>query len=256
MQFFVLLRRTSALAIAVILFAATPVQVNAFDDGERKQIETIIRDYLLANPEIMVEVQQALEARQEVEREAAVAAALTSMETEIYTSPNQIEIGPEDASITVVEFFDYNCGFCRRAMDDMTKFLETDPDIRFVLKEFPVLGEASLEAHRISLAVNTLKPEIAAEFHVALMEHEGRKDGPVAANLAIAMGVDEAALTAEIEKPYIVEAIRETYNIADALGITGTPSYVIGDEVVFGAVGFDRLAERVAAVRECGKATC
>lgn len=220
----------------------------AFDDAEKTEIEGIIREYLLKNPEIMIEVQQALEARREAETAALQKQTLAQMKEAIYNSQHQIEIGDPNAPITVVEFYDYNCGFCQRALADMNRFLEEDKNVRFVLKEFPVLGEASLNAHRVSLAFTQLMPEKAAEFHTKLLQQRGRKSGEVAAALAAEYGVDPVALKAETEKPYIMEAIQEVYRMADGLGITGTPSYVIGDQVVFGAVGYAQLKEKIAEI--------
>lgn len=231
-------------------------QPAAADSLDRAQVETIVREYLLENPTVMLEVQQALEVRQREEREEAQRVALNERKDIIFSSEHQLEIGNPDAPITIVEFFDYNCGFCQRALADMNRFVEEDKDVRFVMKEFPVLGEASLDAHKVSLAFNQLMPEKVEEFHVALMGAPGRKDGDMALQLAMQLGVDEAAMKAEIDKPYILDAIKEVYGLADALGITGTPSYVIGDEVVFGAVGFDQLNAKVTAMKECGKASC
>lgn len=223
---------------------------------ERADVEKIVREYLLENPETLVEVQQALEKKQDEERALAQQVALTENKDKIFGSEYQVEIGDPNAPITIVEFFDYNCGFCQRALGDMQKFVEEDKDIRFILKEFPVLGEASLDAHKVSLAFSKLMPEKAAEFHTVLLNAPGRKDGTMALELAVELGADREAMTEEIEKPYILEAIREVYAMADSLGITGTPSYVVGDEVVFGAVGHAALNTKVAAIKECGKATC
>lgn len=231
-------------------------QAGATTPLTRSDVEAIIRDYLLTNPELMLDVQRALEARQHEERVASQKKALSEKREAIFSSDNQIEIGNPDASITIVEFFDYNCGYCQRALSDMTKFIESDPDVRFVLKEFPVLGEASLEAHKVSLAFSRLHPEKAAEFHISLLEAQGRKDGEVALSLAERLGADPDAIRSEMEKPFVNSTIREVYELADDLGISGTPSYVVGDEVVFGAVGFASLNKKVAAIKECGTATC
>ncbi len=244
-----------ALFAATSLFAATGVAA-AFEPAERAEIETIIREYLIANPEVMVEVQKSLESKRAAQQVAAQAKTLSDMKDVIFNSKNQIEIGAKDAPITVVEFFDYNCGYCQRALADMTAMMEADKGIRFILKEFPVLGEPSLEAHKVTLAFNRLMPEKAGELHTKLLSAEGRKDGNVALAMALSMGADEAALKAEMEKPEILEAIKEVYAMADGLGISGTPSYVIGDEVVFGAVGLEQLNQRVANIRQCGKAVC
>jgi protein-disulfide isomerase len=223
---------------------------------QRDDVETIVHDYLLANPKIMMEVQTALEQIQQEERAVAQKAALSENKEKIFGSKYQVEIGKTDAPITIVEFYDYNCTFCQRALGDMIKFVDEDPQVKFILKEFPVLGEASLDAHKVSLAFSHLMPEKTAEFHTTLLGASGRKDGNVAMDLAVKLGADKDQMVEEMKKPYILEAIKEVYGLADSLGITGTPSYVIGDEVVFGAVGHDSLNSKVAAIKECGKATC
>lgn len=243
-------------AAAVAGLSMMPAKAPALEASDKPEIEKIIKDYLLANPEILIEMQRALEAKQDELRAASQARTLSEQKERIYSSEHQVEIGAKDAAITIVEFFDYNCGFCHRALADMMRFVENDKDVRFILKEFPVLGEPSLEAHKVSLAFNRLLPEKAAQFHTELLNAEGRKDGAVAMALAVKLGADEAALKAEIEKPEIMQAIREVYELADGLGITGTPSYVVGDQVVFGAVGYDQLNTRVANIRDCGKAVC
>jgi protein-disulfide isomerase len=155
-----------------------------------------------------------------------------------------------------VEFFDYNCGFCQRALDDMNRLIEGGSKIRFVLKEFPVLGEESVQASRVSIAFNRLMPLKAAEFHRALLGAPGRKDGQMALDLAVKLGANIDALKAEAEKPDVSSVISEAYRLGDGLGISGTPSYVIGDEIVFGAVGFDSLSQKVANLGTCGKTIC
>jgi protein-disulfide isomerase len=223
---------------------------------ERDDVEAIVHDYLLANPKIMMDMQAELEKIQQEERAVAQKAALSENKEMIFGSDYQVEIGNADAPITIVEFFDYNCGFCQRALGDMMKFVDEDPQVKFILKEFPVLGEASLDAHKASLAFSHLMPAKAAEFHTSLLGAPGRKDGSVAMDLAIQLGADKTQMIEEMKKPYILGAIKEVYGLADSLGITGTPSYVVGDEVVFGAVGHDSLNAKVAAIKECGKATC
>jgi protein-disulfide isomerase len=251
------LAHCAGLLIASSMLAmVAPGNLAAADGVEKAEIEKIVREYLLANPEIMVEMQKALEEKREAEQTAQQAKTLADMKEIIFNSPNQIVIGAKDAPVTIVEFFDYNCGYCQRAMSDMTKIVEAEKDVRFILKEFPVLGEPSLEAHRVTLAFNRLMPQKAAELHLKLLGAEGRKNGEVAMAMALEMGADEAALKAEMEKPEILAAIKEVYAMADGLGINGTPSYIVGDEVVFGAVGLDQLNTRVANMRQCGKTVC
>lgn len=242
------LTKSKAVLVLISLafsFFGLPDPSLALDSKDKSEVETIIRDYLLKNPEIFIEVQQALEAKQKLETANAQKRTLIEKHDLIYNSKHQMEIGNPDAPITVVEFFDYNCGFCQRALADMNRFVKDDDNVRFVLKEFPVLGEASVEAHRVSLAFNTIMPEKIEEFHTGLLGKRGRKDGKIAVELAVSLGADQANLIAEMEKPYIVAAMREVYELADGLAITGTPSYIIGDQVIFGAVGYDRLKEKI-----------
>ncbi len=227
---------------------------------DRPAVEQIIREYLMENPEIMLEVQDALEAKQRELQAAQQVATLQERKDAIYDSEHQMIIGDPAAPVTIVEFFDYNCGFCRRALDDMDRIVSGNPDVKFVMKEFPVLGEASLDAHRISLSLIRLYPELYDQFHRQLMSFDGRKDSDSALAIAAGLGADTGRLTEESAKPEIMTAIREVYELADGLGITGTPSYIIGEEVVFGAVGYDRIMPKVATLRtnlgECGKAVC
>jgi protein-disulfide isomerase len=249
---------TKSLRLAAVLGAAIlamPSPSPAMDANQRSEIEKIVREYLLANPGIILEMRDALEARKRVEQEEKQKLTLAAEKDALYKSANQIAIGAVDAPVTVVEFFDYNCGFCQRALDDMNRLVKAG-NVRFILKEFPVLGEESVEAARISIAFNRLMPMKAAEFHRLLLGAPGRKDGKIALEVAKSLGADTAKLKAESEKDDVVAAIQESYRLGDGLAITGTPSYVLGDEVVFGAVGFDALGKKVANLASCGKTLC
>lgn len=215
-----------------------------------------IRSYLLENPEIMLEVQQAFEAKQRAEQAASARKALEENRETIFASANQGVIGNPDGDVTVVEFFDYNCGFCQRAMADMNKLLDSDENLKFVMKELPILSEGSVEAARISTAVYRLFPDKYEEFHNELLSLQGQKDGARAEKVATEMGLDIAALKAEAQKEDVIDAFREANTLANDLGMSGTPSYVIGDEVLFGALGADVLREKIENVRKCGSATC
>lgn len=217
---------------------------------DRAAIEKIVREYLLNNPEIMLEVQAAFEAKQEAQLADRQKDTIRQSKDRIFNGAYQIEMGNPEAKTTVVEFFDYNCGFCQRAMSDMQKLLEENNDIRFVLKEFPVLGESSVEASQVSMAFSKLLPEKHAEFHVELLGLEGAKDGNRAIELAVEMGADRETLETEMQNPSIIQTIQGTYELANALGITGTPSYVVGEEVIFGAVGVEALKAEIGKTTE------
>lgn len=252
------LRKTllnTAVAAAVVLPAAA-VPAAAFDDAERQEIETIVRDYLIANPEILLEVQEALTERQVAAQRAQQQDAISGQSAAIFEHASDPVLGNPEGSVTVVEFFDYNCGYCKRAMSDMLTMMENDSELKFVLKEFPILGPDSEAAHRVAFAVNDLYPEKYAEFHLRLLGGEGRADEDSAMAIATDLGGDEDAIRKQMDDPSIVTRIRETYELANALGISGTPAYVIGDEVVSGALGEEVLMDKVANVRECGSTVC
>jgi protein-disulfide isomerase len=184
-------------------------------------------------------------------------AAVRENAKELFSSPRHVVIGNPQGSVTMVEFFDYNCGYCKRAMVDMLDLLKNDPKLRVVLKEFPVLGEGSVEAAKIAAAA-TMQDKGGKkylEFHRKLLTGRGRiaKDQAIAA--AKAAGYDVAKLERDAESEEVRKALEASFMLAEALGLNGTPSYVIGSNVVIGAVGLAKLKENISQAR-CGKPTC
>jgi protein-disulfide isomerase len=216
---------------------------------DRAEVEGIIRDYLLKNPEVLLEVQDALEAKQQEEQRLASLGVIKDNSEEIFNSTFDGVVGNPDGKVTIVEFYDYNCGFCKRAMEDMRALTKADPDLRFVLKEFPILSPDSQKASVVSMAFHLMMPEKYGEFHNALLGGEGRATEAAAIKIALSLGADEAELRAKMQDPSIGETLSKTYDLATKLAITGTPSYVVGNEVVFGALGQDVLAEKIAAAK-------
>lgn len=216
----------------------------------RSQVEAIVRDYLLTNPEILIDMQERLTAKQQEEQQAAVEGEIASASDQIFHNPRDVVLGNPEGDVTVVEFFDYNCGYCRRALSDMEALLESDNNLRFVLKEFPILGPDSQKAHVVSLAFHALAPEHYEEYHKRLLSSDGRANEETAIEIARDLGIDEAALREEMKNPQIAESINETYELANRLQISGTPSYVIGNEIMPGAIGHDLLSEKIADARQ------
>ncbi|MFH1796199.1 MAG: DsbA family protein [Pseudomonadota bacterium] len=235
--------------------AAAPPSEMATSGGERAQIEEVVRDYLLANPELMVEVQAALEAKQEEKQKVAQQTTISTQKDQIFRGENDGWGGNPQGNVTLVEFFDYNCGYCKRAFPDMQALVKDDPNVRVVYKEFPILGPDSQKAHVVSTAFRALMPEKWSEFHLALMG-ASRATEESAMRIALSLGADEAALRKEMQNPQIVAGFEATFDLANKLAITGTPSYVVGKEVVFGALGKAVLEEKVALARGCGSETC
>jgi protein-disulfide isomerase len=248
-----------AAALLCGLLAAAPAfgQTGPFNADQRKAIGDIVRDYLVQHPEVLQEAFQELERRQQDAQKTALDSALRSERQRLVNSPLGIVVGNPAGDVTVVEFFDYNCGFCKRALTDMRALLKSDPKLRVVLKDFPVLGPDSLEASRVALAAKRqLQGEKLFDYHIRLMESRGRVNGDRAMAVAKEMGLDMAKLRKDVEGEEVKAAIRENVELGDKLGLTGTPAFVIGDQVVFGAVGLEPLRKNVASVRECGKAAC
>jgi len=223
---------------------------------QKEDLGAGIREYLLANPEIVEEMQQALEVKKEAESRKMAQAAIADNKDAIFSAPEDIVLGNPAGDVTVVEFYDYNCGFCKRAMTDMINLIDKDPNVRFVLKEFPILGPDSMAAHRVAMSFRALAPEQYGDFHMKLLGGDVRATEAHAIDVAKGFGVDEAALIAGMSDPAIDQSIRQTYDLANALGISGTPSFVIGDEAVFGAVGEEALLAKISNMRQCESTVC
>lgn len=215
-----------------------------------------MRDYLVRNPEVLVEAFDALEKKRQGEQSATQKAAIAELGAELSSSPEGTVLGNPQGDVTVVEFFDYNCSFCKRAAADMESLLQNDGNVRFVLKEIPVLGAPSVGASRVSLALRKVAPDRYGDYHRKLLAARGVVDEDKAIETAESMGVSEASLREAMAAPDIAAELENTNRMAIMLGINGTPSYVIGDEVMAGAVGLDNLKQKIDNVRNCQSATC
>jgi len=246
------------LALLVALPAAAPARAQSFNPEQRGEIERIIKEYLLKNPELMQEVMTELEKRQAQAEAEKHRDAVKQHSTAIFSSPRQVTLGNPQGDVTVVEFFDYNCGYCKRAMTDMMDLMKNDGKVKFVLKEFPVLGEGSVQAAQVAAAVRMQDKtggKKYLEFHQKLLTGRGPADKARALAAAKEIGMDVARIEKDIAGDEVKATIEESFKLAEALGLNGTPSYVVGTDVVIGAVGLNTLKEKVNSAR-CGKATC
>lgn len=245
---------SAALAFA-LCSAPLAASAESFSDGQRGEIETIIKTYLVSHPEVLEEAMVELQKRQTeadaVKHEASIA---QNAET-IFNSPRGVVLGNKDGDVTFVEFFDYNCGYCKRAMADMLDLLKTDPKLKVVLKEFPVLSQGSVEAAQVAVAVRMQAPQKYLDFHQKLLGGRGAADKARALAVAKDLGLDMARLEKDMASPEAKATIAENFKLAEDMGMNGTPSYVIGKQVVVGAVGLDGLKEKISNAR-CGKSTC
>jgi len=254
------LRRLSAvfaLACAIGLAAPAMAQAPAGQSLPRAEIEAIVKDYLLRNPEVLRDALIELEKRGKAEEEAQRARAVTELGPKIFNSPRQVVVGNPQGKVTLVEFFDYNCGYCKRALEDLASLMKKNADLRVVLKEFPVLGPGSIEAAQVAHAFRMqANGEKYWTFHQKLLSTRGQVGKAQALAAAKDAGADMTRLNRDLESDEIRAGLAEAMQIADALGLSGTPSYVIGEEVVVGAVGADDLQKRIDAMRKCGRASC
>ncbi|QND46850.1 DsbA family protein [Rhizobium lusitanum] len=244
----------SAVAIAASLAFVQPAA--ALDDQQKKEFGEFIKEYLVEHPEVLLDAQAALEKKQDAARLAQSSQTVTQNKDAIFNSKNDISLGNPKGDITVVEFFDYNCTYCRHALGDMETLLKQDTNVRFVLKEFPILGPDSIAASRVSDAFRKLAPEKYAAFHRALLGSDGRASEDSAIEVASSLGVKEAAIRAEMAKSPNTDSVKATYQLATDLNVTGTPAYIIGNETISGAIGLEAIQQKIANVRSCGKTTC
>ena len=229
-----------------------------FSPDQRRDIENIIKDYLVQHPEVLQEAMDALDKRQKQADADKARTTIKDNNATIFNSAHQVVLGNPKGNVTMVEFFDYNCGYCKRALPDMVDLLKTDPDLKFVLKEFPVLGEGSVQAAQVAAAVRMQDKSGGKkylDFHQKLLGGRGPADKARALAAAKDAGLDTARIEKDLESPEVKATIEENFKLAEAMGMNGTPSYVIGKQVVIGAVGLDGLKEKIGIAR-CGKATC
>ncbi|MEI8144376.1 MAG: DsbA family protein [Alphaproteobacteria bacterium] len=231
--------------------APTPV-VSA---EERAKIESVVREFLIRNPEVLQEALVELEKRQAQAEEQARVSAFSDNREALYRAPGQIVLGNPRGDVTLVEFFDYNCGFCKRALQETVDLLKADTRIRLVLKDFPVLGPGSVEAAQVAVAIKKqLDPVRYLDFHQRLLGGRGQANRARALEVAREVGADIAKLERDMNAADVRETLAENARLAELLRINGTPTYVIGDEVVVGAVGSARLREQIAKARTgCGR---
>ena len=249
--------RSILVGAALALTTLVPAVAAGFDATQRSEIEKIIREYLIANPQVLQDVMMELEKRQAAMDSQRQQAAVREHAKELFSSSRHVVIGNPQGNVTMVEFFDYNCGYCKRAMDDMMTLLKTDRNLKVILKEFPVLGPGSLEAAKVATAVRiqdkTGKKYL--DFHQRLMGGRGQADKARALAAAKDAGFDVAKIEKDLESEEVKASLQESFKIAQALALNGTPSYVIGDKVIVGAVGLEALQEGINTAR-CGKPTC
>lgn len=228
---------------------STPSSSTSMTLQQRLAFEKVIREYLLRNPEIIVEAMQTLRSREKAASSARRQNTLAHMKKDIYEDSSAPTGGNPKGDVTIVEFFDYNCGYCKRAHATVMSLLKSDGNIRYVFKEFPILGESSVVAARFALAAWNLDKSKYVDFHSALMKSRGGLSESKILRMAKTSGFDAAALKAATKDPIIETSIQRNHAIAQALNITGTPAFIIGNQVIPGAIDLNTMKKIISEVR-------
>jgi protein-disulfide isomerase len=245
------LRAAAALALALGL-AAAPQAGSAqdaqppFDATQSEAIEALVRQYILEHPEVVVEALQRYEQQQRAAEAERQAAAIVALADQLSADPRDPVIGNPDGDVTLVEFFDYRCGFCKRMTGVLTQLVDEDPNLRVVMKEFPILSRESGQAARAALA--GLRQGKYEAFHFALMEGGALTDDEILV-IAASVGLDTDELQDAMQDPAIGAALRDNLALAEKIGITGTPAFIVGNTLVPGAVSIEELRAKIAAAR-------
>lgn len=251
-----LFRFLAALAIAAAIFASPQASAQGFTPQQRGEIETIIREYLLSHPELLQDVMNELEKRQTAAEAEKHRNAVKEHAETIFNSPRQVTLGNPQGDVAVVEFFDYNCGYCKRGLQDLIKLVEGDPNVRVVFKELPILSKGSEEASRVAIAAG--RQGKYWDMHKAMLETKGQMNEANALAIATKLGLDIEKLKKDMASPEVEEEIKKSEALAKKMGVNGTPHFLVGDRAVPGAPEdlHDQLANHVKELRKSGCSYC
>lgn len=245
------LTATALAALFALPAAAQNFDFRTMSDSERAAFGDAVRDYLLANPDLLrdwITVLQDSEAQAEAAQDDQLIAANAEA---IFEDDSSWIGGNPDGDVTLVEFLDYRCGYCRRAHPEVKELVSSDGNIRKIIKEFPILGDESVEASRFAIAVRQVAGDAAyAEISDTLMTHRGTFTREALKRIADEAGLDSDAVIARMDDESVSEVIAKNYTLAQAMNISGTPTFVLGDTMLRGYLPLDAMREIVAEVRE------
>ena len=246
--------RGLVLSLGFLGAAAAPVA--AFDienmtDAERAAFGAEVREFLVSNPDVFLEVVQVLEQRRADEAVAAEIEMVQSNADALFNDGYSWIGGNPDGDVTIVEFLDYRCGFCKRAFPHVERLISTDGNIRIIVKEYPILGEASVMASRYAIATRNVEGDKAyKDVHDQMMALRGEVTEATLERISDDLGLDHDDIVVEMESPAIDEIIQANYALANALEIQGTPTFVMGERMVRGFVDLGQMQAIVADIRD------
>jgi protein-disulfide isomerase len=245
----------ATLAVALAMPLPSPAQEQSrpaltdMTDVEREAFRSEVRAYLLENPEVLMEAIQILEARRDTNAKAADVAIIAANREQLFDGANAWVMGNPNGDVTLVEFSDYRCGYCKRAHPELRELLQRDPNIRLVVKEFPILGPDSVVVARLATAALDLDRSKFGTLNDALMDFEGQLTEAAAYQIASHAGYDIAALKERAASAEVEARIGDTYALAKTLGLQGTPSFVLGNQIIRGYLPVERMLAAVAESR-------
>src|SRR5208337_4802305 len=229
-------------------------QTDSFSEGQVKSIEKIVKDYLLNHPEIMVDISEAYEKKVEAQRVDASRSRLPTFYNTLASMKSELEgltVGSGD--VTVVEFFDYNCGYCRKTLPDLVKLIENDHNVKVQFLEYPILAPESIDASKVAIAA--AKQGKYYEFHKAMFA-AGRASKDTALKVAEQLGLDMNRVKADMASPETEALISKISEAGKQMYVDGTPSFIVGDKMNPGWTQYDQLKELVAGARKDGCKAC
>ena len=242
-----------AIIFIIIFSESTQAQENKSNDTftliERENIEGIVKDFILNNPEHIIKAIQNLRKREESRKHEKIKDNLINYQSELINDPDTPVGGNQKGSVNIVEFFDYRCGYCKRALPDLIKLISSDKDIRIVFKEFPILGPKSVIASKAGLSAWIIDKSKYQDFHKSMMQAKGMLSESRIMKLATIAGYNVIDLKKTMGTPRIDKILEKTFNLAKALDINGTPAFIIGDQVIRGAVDLKTLESLVSEAK-------
>ena len=232
----------AGLAVGAVAITQAKAQKDTFTDAQKAEIETIFKDYLMENPEIITEAMMALREKQEVEAQAQAKAKIAEYQ-DTFKSEKFPYAGNKDGDVVVVEFYDYNCGYCKKAFPDVQALIEQDNNVKVVFMDMPILGPTSLTAAKWAVAAQEQGKYF--EFHAALMEHVGSKEESDMVDIAEMLDLDVDQMRKDAESEATQAHINDSMKVAQDIGIQGTPAFIVGDKLYRGYIGEDALIQSV-----------
>ena len=242
-----------SLALGTVLWtmpAIGPAVAASFTDAQKAELNELIHSYLIEHPEILREMSQKLQESERQAEETARISALTTQTAAVFNMTGDAVVGNPKGDVTIVEFMDYNCGWCKKSMSEVQSLIETDKNLKVIFKEFPIFGENSEYAARGALAAG--KQGKYWPLHVALFSHEGQVTKEVVDELAKAQGLDMDKFKKDMTDQTVIDTIAANYELAKSLQLNGTPAFIIDDQVVPGYLQLDGLQAAIAKVRANG----